>query len=384
MSQIPISNNPTPPKRGDRVMAKDIADLWQSVKRLAARQEKTPSVVFPNPKLAPLTVTLRRIPGDPETYEVFAQFGHVVPRHNASAETGAPIEITGLPTEDTPLVVIEDDKLWVELTIDVEGKCTAAAFDSGTTWPEDTPPELIGGDDQSGTAGERYIRIAEIIANPDSTTTPAQLQCDQLHTGHVDHFQPELIENTTTSPSGGDARVLKAWNSSAGRWDLRYLEQGDGVIITENADSIEIKADTAYDYPTSHPWKATANGDEFITIAPGELLAARTSTGGGYPFYWENLSYAGGNIEVTAATGFIIISMVVSEEEAGSTNAGDSGILSSPASFTVEFQTTIDGVTDDMGFPICAVALAAGVATVTKQILTHNPNPSITWISPAP
>ena len=216
MSQIPINNNPTPPKRGDRVMARDIADLWQSVKRLAARQDKISGIVFPNPKLAPLTVTLRRIPGDPETYEVFAQFGHVVPRHNASAEIGEPIEITDLPTTEEPLVVIEDDKLWVELTIDVEGKCTAAAFDSGTAWPEDSPPELIGGDNQSGTEGERYIRIAEIIANPDSTTAPAQLQCDQLHTGHIDHFQPELLENTTTSVSGGEARILKEWNSSAG------------------------------------------------------------------------------------------------------------------------------------------------------------------------
>jgi len=265
MSQIPINNNPTPPKRGDRVMARDIADLWQSVKRLAARQDKMSGIVFPAPKLAPLTVTLRRIPGDPETYEVFAQFGHVVPRHNASAEIGEPIEITDLPTTEEPLVVIEDDKLWVELTIDVEGKCTAAAFDSGTAWPEDSPPELIGGDNQSGTEGERYIRIAEIIANPDSTTAPAQLQCDQLHTGHIDHFQPELLENTTTSASGGEARILKEWNTSAGRWDLRYLKDGSGIEITENADDIEIKMKDGVTDGDMLYWDAT--GQEWVLLA---------------------------------------------------------------------------------------------------------------------
>jgi hypothetical protein len=41
-------------------------------------------------------------------------------------------------------------------------------------------------------------------------------------------------------------------------------------------------------------------------------------------------------------------------------------------------------VLNDFGFPICKVALSGGVATITKQILTHNPSPSVTWISPAP
>jgi len=326
----------------------------------------------------PLWVTLRTLPGDPITYEVFAEYGHVVPRHNSSTDTGEPIEITSLPTKDAPLAVIEDDKLWVELTIGVDGKCTAADFDSGATWPEDVPPDLVGGDG-TGTAGQRYIRIAEIIANPESTATPPPLIRKQLHTGHIDYAQPTLAENTISSASGNQGRTLKAWNATEGQWEFRYLEAGDGVEITEEADRIVVAATGA-----SHPWKATENGDEFITIAAGELLAARTSSGGGYPFYWEELSYAGGNIEVTAATGYILISMVVTEEQAGDTNAGDSGILASPASFTVEFQPTLPDVTDDMAFPICKVALAAGVATVTKQILTHNPSPSVTWISPAP
>jgi hypothetical protein len=213
----------------------------------------------------PLWVTLRRPDDDPDAYEVYVEFGHVVPRHNASSDIGAPIEITSLPTKEDPLAVSEDDKLWVKLTIDVEGKCTEAEFESGTTWPEDSPPELIGGNDQSGTEGERYIRIAEIIVDPESTATPAPLIRKQLHTGHIDHFQPELIENTTTSPSGGEARILKEWNTSAGKWDLRYLKDGSGIEITENDDDIEIKMKDGVTNGDMLYWDAT--GEEWVLLA---------------------------------------------------------------------------------------------------------------------
>jgi hypothetical protein len=213
----------------------------------------------------PLWVTLRRPDDDPDAYEVYAQFGHVVPRHNGSSETGTPIEITSLPTPDEPLTVIEDDKLWVELTIDAEGKCTAAEFDSGTAWPDDAPPELIGGDDQTGTPGQRYIRIAEIIVNPESTATTPPLISDQLHTGHIDHFQPELLENTTTSASAGSARVMKQWNASTGVWELRYLTDGSGITITENAEDIEIKMKDGVTDGDMLYWDATA--EEWVLLA---------------------------------------------------------------------------------------------------------------------
>lgn len=156
------------------------------------------------------------------TWEVYAQFGHVVPRHNASTDTEAPIEITSLPTKDAPLAVVENDKLWVKLTIDVKGKCTAAAFESGTSWPTDTPPVLVGGD-LAGTAGTRYIRIAEIKAKPGSTATPPPLIREQKHTGHIDYSQPELIENCGAPLSGDEAGTLKEWNATEGRWEMRSI-----------------------------------------------------------------------------------------------------------------------------------------------------------------
>jgi len=399
MSEISISNNPKPPKRGERVMAKDIAELWQAVKRLAAQQDTIRPLVFPAPRLAPLTVTLRRIAASPVTWEVFAEYGHVVPRHNESAATGAPIAITSIPTEAAPLAVVLNTKLWVRVTIDAYGKATAATWQSNTTWPTDTPPDLIGGNDQTGASGYRYIRIAEIIANPGSTTTPAQLKCEQLHTGHVDHFQPELSENTSNSISGDQARVLKEWNTSAGRWDFRFLNAGDGVDITEGTDSITVAA-TA----TSHPFKVTNGGSGNATIAAGFMQGYYLS----YAAYDPNVepaadgikvpesivagfsaSYAGGNLAITG-TKYIYAEIPrngPTVEYSESKEEGDVTVFAelyddiepSPGD-TITMVAHSDGpetYTSTAGKAarcIAKVTNAAGVITVDAQYVHNNPD----------
>jgi hypothetical protein len=190
----------------------------------------------------PLFITLITNPTDPVEYEVYAQYGHVVPRHNAGGQTGEPIEIDDLPTQDVPLVITTNKKLWVELSIDEYGVCTAATFDSGTTWPEDNPPQLLGGDDPYGTIGERYIRIAEIINDPNSVSETPPLISDQLHTGHIDYAQPTLIENCGAPLDASEAGTLKAWSDTYGRWELRSIVvegslgmtvSGCNIIITD-------------------------------------------------------------------------------------------------------------------------------------------------------
>lgn len=242
MSAIQIPTNPTPPKRGDRVQAKDVASLWQAVKQLDAKITRRNQMINPRKPLPPLSITLVTQPTNPLEYEVYAQYGHVVPRHNAGGQLGVPIEIDDLPTQDEPLVVITNKKLWVELSIDVYGVCTDAVFDSGTTWPSDNPPQLIGGDDEYGTVGERYIRIAEIIVDED--TTEEDLIIDQLHTGHIYYAQPTLLENCGAPLETGEMGTLKAWNDTDGRWDLRSIVvegslgisiSGCNIIITDCA-----------------------------------------------------------------------------------------------------------------------------------------------------
>jgi len=190
----------------------------------------------------PLFITLITNPTDPVEYEVFAQYGHVVPRHNAGGETGVPIDIDVLPTRAAPLVITTNKKLWVELSINVYGVCNDADFRSGTTWPTDDPPQLRGGDDASGTAGKRYIRIAEIINDPNSASATPPLIVDQLHTGHIDYAQPTLLENCGAPLDSSEGGTLKAWSDTEGRWELRSIVvegslgmtvSGCNIIITD-------------------------------------------------------------------------------------------------------------------------------------------------------
>ena len=247
-SYMKIRNGDTPVPLPEQVKVGDnISARWANSVRMALQRlrDRTP-VVTGNGRVKrtikpPLWVTLVQVMGDPVAYKVYAEYGHVVPRHNTTADTGAPVTITDLPTVDTQLTVVVNTKLWVKETISDVGKVTAAAFESGATWPDDTPPELRGGDNATGVTGYRHIRIAEIIEDPDSTATPASLKREQLHTGHIDHFQNELCENIDTT----GAAIMKKWDAATGKWLFRTITAGAGITVTENADSIEIDADAA-------------------------------------------------------------------------------------------------------------------------------------------
>jgi len=400
MSEIPISNNPKPPKRGERVMAKDIAELWQAVKRLAARQDTIRPHTFPNPKLAPLTVTLHKVYADPVTWEVFTQYGHVVPRHNASGDAGTPIGITSLPTETAPLAVVLNTKLWVRVTVNAYGKATAAVWQSNTTWPSDSPPELIGGDDQTGAAGVRYVRLCEIV------TVDSSVKVKVIHTGNIEHSAPTLTENLTISPSTGEARVMKLWNASAGRWDFRYLVDGDGITITENANTIEIKANLAYSFPSTHPWKVTNGGSGnaaiaagfiqgyFLTYSEASPTTPGASTGYGVVGGPDSIvlgpagTYAGGTTAITG-TQYIYAEIGRGASNEYSESYDDHGGLDLLVELFDEIDPSLlqtativvsssaaDSYTPTTGYAavcIAKVTNTAGTITVDAQYTTHNP-----------
>jgi hypothetical protein len=272
---IPI---PEVVKVGDDITAKWANNIRLCLQRLRDRVPvssgggKTKADTKP-----PLFVTLYLETPEPATWKIYAEYGQVVPRHNTSADLGTPIEITALPTQAAPLTVVINTKLWVKLTISDAGKCTAAAFQSGASFPDDTPPQLKGGDNASGTTGYRHIRIAEIIEDPNSSGTPPLLITKQLLTGHIDHFQNELVDNVDTTGSN----ILKSFDLATGKFLLRTLTAGAGITITENADSVEVAADGAGGgkYATIRLWFADANNPSNdnnveITFTNGILSAA--------------------------------------------------------------------------------------------------------------
>jgi len=288
-----IRNGNTPIQLPDVVKNGDpITSKWANSIRLALQRLRDRTPIITGVPLAsksvkpPLWITIYLSSSDPITWKVYAEYGHVVPRHNKSTDTGAPVTITSLPTTDTPLTVVENTKLWVKETINDEGRITAAAFESGTAWQDDTPPELKGGDNASGVTGYRYIRIAEIIADPDSTATPPNLISSQLLTGHIDHFQNELVENVDTS----GANVLKAWDDATAKWMLRTITAGANITITENADSIEVEANGG----------ATGIWGEFTlnNVGGGQSVTFQFENG-----LWTGIVVSGGTLNGTGTQG---------------------------------------------------------------------------------
>lgn len=380
MSQIPIGN-PQEPRKGERVMAKDISELWQAVKRLSDQYDYNPKSAFAPQKHPPLWVIMKKKAG--ADYEIYAQYGHVVPRHNASGDVGAPIEITSLPTKDLPVAADVGDYFWVKLDIDIEGKVTTATWETGTAWPEDVPPELIGGDDQTGTAGQRYIRIGEIITDP---LRAHRTIVKQLHTGHIDYSQPELLENTITSASGDQGRILKQWNASAGRWDLRYLQAGDGIEIVESGDLITVNA-----LGVGHPWKVTANGDDTVTIAAGLTLGIESESSPGLdtiPSFTllKPIDIFNGSTVTVTGTGYIIgysaygvTPQIYSTSALTSVDAESvpisTGRITTGTGISVEFMAALPNgsVTGNFYFVIAEVSIVGGDAVVNRQVLYHNP-----------
>ena len=204
-------------------------------------------------------------------YKLAMTLGHVDARKHVD-DAALPIAITDIPGQPNPitnaLTVASGDKIFCEIVEDVRGVATAAAIKKAAAWPTSTAAVLVGGNDQTGTEGARNVRLCEIV------TESGLVQVKVYHSGNIAHFAPELLENTTTSPSAGSARVMKQWNVATGTWDLRYLTAGDGIIITENTDDIKIEINPTYDFPNAMPsgvtdgdmlyWDATA--EEWILL----------------------------------------------------------------------------------------------------------------------
>jgi len=373
-------------------------------------------------KFPPLWGTLTWVDSDPFLY---MELGFVFARKNGTGDAVSEIEITGLPTPDDPLAVALDDKISVKVTIGADGIATAAEINKSATWPTSLAPVLIGGDNTSGAEGEHYVRVLEIIDDP---VYPGLTVIKQRNTGHIDHFQPTLSDNTISGYSTGlGGRILKLWNAALGRFDLRGVKKGKGQLThTEEADEVEIRgnlkkgkitytidggspidlgvnwndglmmvgadeedpddpvAATEYNIPMtttgSHPWKATNLGTAFIAIAAGKIMGIRDSgTPGDYPWNFRYVSYGASTVEVTSATGWIYAIIPTTQRSIFEDGAINTITASQdPDSVTVVFDaadpdTVAVASANEICIPIAEVALAAGIATVVDQVLTHNP-----------
>ena len=131
-----------------------------------------------------------------------------------------------------------------------------------------------------------------------------------------------------------------------------------------------------------HPFKVTSNGDDTITIAEGALLWLNPDTTGSVPndpFVGEYTDYGGETLTVTSTGTLYIVSSYGAEA-----TATDTPFLI--ASYHVGFDSQSPWAEIDpslssgqISLPIATIDLTDGVASVTKQILHHNPLIDIGW-----
>lgn len=301
---------------------------------------------------------------------------------DATSDAATNVTITGIPDGESTEV---GRKYWVTATESQAGVITVASAGNGAAWPNSTAPQPIGGDELTGSSGTRIWRLCEVVADGDE----AKLKV--WRTGHIQHTAIRRLENTIIgTPSGGQARVVKKFNKETGEWELRILEAGDGVDITEDGDVIRISAGG------SHPWKGTGNGTADITVAGGHILfaVARGSLASRMdPVVYGLVSYAGGTITIAAA-GWLWAKCSTpipggSSAEAVSTSiiSTDTAVLHTriPESVAVVFSADGPGSynpgDESICYPICEVSFDSGVAAVVDQILTHNPPHDLNYLS---
>jgi hypothetical protein len=199
-------------------------------------------------------------------YKLTMKKGWVSSTHwKYGAQSVVTIEVTGIPGDPDPvanaLSVSVGTKVWATLSESVQGEITAAVISSGTSWPESEAAKLIGGDDDEGETGARNVRLCEVV------DVDGSVKVKVIHTGNIEHSAATLVENTTNSLGTNEARSLKQWNATAGRWDLRVLKGTGGAEVSEDGDYILISG--AGISSPSHPWKVTDGGGGNAAIAAG-------------------------------------------------------------------------------------------------------------------
>lgn len=143
-----------------------------------------------------------------------------------------------------------------------------------------------------------------------------------------------------------------------------------------------------------HPWKATATGTDAITVAEGSILcpiAKGTSGNDMAPIVYQNADYAGGTVTITG-DGYLYTTSTWDGYEVSNIAQSDPGdaiglFVRRFPSASVIFSTDAPGSFDpgdvSVCYPIAQVALTGGVASVVKQILTHNPTHDLPYFLPA-
>ena len=125
----------------------------------------------------------------------------------------------------------------------------------------------------------------------------------------------------------------------------------------------------------SHPFKVSPNGDDTVNVAPGNVIDFTTSGNGIYDsnaVTGDFNAYAGGDVTITASgTLFLVITYDNTNVIAQDSTFNLATYALTVTSMAVELDPTLSSL--ELSIPIAEVELTDSVASVTNQILTHNP-----------
>lgn len=178
-------------------------------------------------------------------------------------------------------------------------------------------------------------------------------------------------------------------NEMAVNLDSATLRPGVGTTIQYTSGGMVISSKKQRRAITPpHPWKATSSGAEEVAIAAGEIMGIKdpsigSPSGDITPYYFVPVLYEGGNVEVTGETGYIyaVATTIESIIHIDTYDFGFVGLQTQTRKtslITVEFSADAPGDVSagengEVWIPICEVAKTDDVASVTRQILMHNP-----------
>ena len=250
--------------------------------------------------------------------------------------------------------------------------------------------------------------VAELTGNSQGGNIYLKVTRNSASRAYDSLYPPEIVFSDSSSPLVSDElnqyTVLAEVVGTGEGYEINQCRNDEicsqEIVITDNNGAsallpVQGNSRNSYAPPSTssaaHPWQVRANGDNTVAVAPGCLIGfsptTAVDTGAdtllNLPMVAQYISYAGGNVTVTAATGFIYVSFSVNydanaEESINLSEHIYTGYIYRPtAVISVYFSETapdaLAPVDSYVHMPIAAVTLAASIAGVGLQVLTHNP-----------
>jgi hypothetical protein len=389
----------------------------------------------PDPGIAPPLWVTPFYDADDTEWKYNVNVGHVTEQNigvSSVIEYYVPtLDGTPIDADPAPIGVLpaNDCKIYLQVSTDNKGRITSTPTIVSSTSDETSTHHTPPSPGSSGVNGDYYFLIAEFEENTESTIgsplevkripgnrmIPNQLvDNDNLGSGsrvysHYDsgatdqhQFRsvsgrgayssdspdPGTTEQINTVEDGGEIRVLGngkkgdlTVTDSDGIESSPVLEWNDGLVTSESA-TIQLPVPGG---DSTHPWKATENGNATIDIAAGNVL--RMVSEGGLAAdttpQWVHLdkaaSYAGGTVTVEVGDSYIygriplVEAIVYTTPDPSDPVNLNTRRLQPSGSVTVEAGGAMPASGDQFVFLIAEVSLNAGVATIDDQVLTHNP-----------